>query len=96
MGSHTRTSIVQLSWKMLNHFFRWEFAKEQHVRKNSPFRATEAGLFSNVVYVYGHQIFRQLRRSKTVLFQIEFGKDFFNKKFNLNLRRTFRLEFAKE
>ena len=63
---------------------------------NSPCRATEAGLFSNLVYVYGHQIFRRSLRSKTVFFEVHLGRKFLEKKFDLNLRRNFRLEFAKE
>ena len=46
---------------------------------NSPCCATEAGLFSNVVYVDGHQIFRRIRRSKTVFFEVILGRKFLEK-----------------
>ena len=52
--------------------------------KNSPCRATEAGLFSNVVYVDGHQIFRRIRRSKT-FFRSDFGEEVFGKKVHFEI-----------
>ena len=42
---------------------------------NSPCRATEAGLFSNVAFVYGHQVFSQIRTNKT-FFEMNLGKKF--------------------
>ena len=72
---------------MQNHLFRWEFAKEQHVQKIT-LRATEAGLFPNVVYVYGRQIFRRNRRSKTVFFEVRMGRKI--------SRENVQFDFAKE
>ena len=61
---------------------------------NSPCRATEAGFFSNVVCVSGHHFFHRIRRSKTVFFDVNSGRKFAEKRFNLNLRRIFRFEIA--
>ena len=93
-----------MSWKNAKTSFSKGICEKTTCTENSsPCFATEAGLFSNAVYVYGHQIFRRMRRSKTVFFKVNLGRKivvkisipFCERIFDLNVQRIDRFRQSK-
>ena len=61
-------------------FSTWICERITCIENNFSCRATEAFLFSNVIYIYGHEIFRRFRSNKTVFFEVNLGRNFLEKK----------------